>query len=236
MAQAFAAEAVPAEWILLICVFVLPVRGRPLVPRYHRSRRKPLLQQELISKQNSPDDEEATEEDEALEDGESPFVPDGQPSDPSLQPPEEPLHAASSPPIGLPMEGRAPSPSADPSAGRPQSPATASSAASPPTTLGRVRARPLPPFFTRKPPSTSSNWRRSCAFPGPTAPFLEALPDSLKRPFCPFPFLCPSIPIPSPLFRLHERGIDGHLLHPHLPHRIPPPRRAWRICCQIPFS
>jgi hypothetical protein len=67
--------------------------------------------------------------------------------------------------------------------------------------LRRLRARPLPPFFTRKPPSASSNRRRSCSFPGPTTT-LKGSPSSFAktRALVPFRFLCPSTPTPSPLF------------------------------------
>jgi hypothetical protein len=79
--------------------------------------------------------------------------------------------------------------------------AFASSAASASTPFGRVRARPLPLFFTRRPPSTSSNRRPSCSFPGPTTT-LKGSPSSFTqtRAFVPFRFLCPSTPTPSPLF------------------------------------
>jgi hypothetical protein len=76
-----------------------------------------------------------------------------------------------------------------------------SSAASASTTFGRVRARPLPPFFTRRPPSTSSNRRQSCSSPGPTTT-LKGSPSSFAQTctLVPFRLLCPSIPTPSPLF------------------------------------
>jgi hypothetical protein len=48
------------------------------------------------------------------------------------------------------------------------------------------------------------------------------------RAFVPFRLLCPSIPTPSPLFRLHPRGIDGHRRHLHLPQRIPPVQKGLR--------
>jgi hypothetical protein len=79
--------------------------------------------------------------------------------------------------------------------------AFASSAASAYTPFGRVRARPLPLFFTRRPPSASSNRRQSCSFPGPTTTF-KGSPSSFTKTctLVPFRFLCPSIPTPSPLF------------------------------------
>jgi hypothetical protein len=107
--------------------------------------------------------------------------------------------------------------------------AFASSAASAYTPFGRVRARPLPLFFTRKPPSASSNRRQSCSFPGPTTT-LKGSPSSFTKTctFVPFRFLCPSIPTPSPFFRLHQRGINRHRLHLHLPQRIPPVQKGWQ--------
>jgi hypothetical protein len=79
--------------------------------------------------------------------------------------------------------------------------AFASSAASAYTPFGRLRARPLPLFFTRRPSSTSSNRRQSCSSPGPTTT-LKGSPSSFAktRALVPFRFLCPSIPTPSPLF------------------------------------
>jgi hypothetical protein len=79
--------------------------------------------------------------------------------------------------------------------------AFASYAASAYITFGRVRARPLPLRFTRRPPSASSNRRQSRSFPGPTTT-LKGSPSSFTqtRALAPFRFLCPSIPTPSPLF------------------------------------
>ena len=52
------------------------------------------------SSQNSPGDEEAGEEDEALEGGKPPFVPNRPPSEPSFQPSQEPLEGRASSPLG----------------------------------------------------------------------------------------------------------------------------------------
>jgi len=77
--------------------------------------------------------------------------------------------------------------------------AFASSAVSASTPFGRLRARPLPRRFTRRPPSTSSNRRPSCSFPGPTTT-RKGSPSAFAqtRAFVPFRLLCPSIPTPSP--------------------------------------
>ena len=163
---------------------------------------RPLLRLPWNSAQNSPGDEEAGEEDEGQEGGKPPFGPNRPPSEPPFPPPEEPRHTASS----LPMPERLLSPSG--SLPPPRILRNARPNPSPPQPLPnrlriirRIRARPLLLFFTRRPPSASSNRRQSCSFPGPTTT-LKGSPSSFAqtRAFVPFRFLCPSIPTPSPLF------------------------------------
>jgi hypothetical protein len=134
-------------------------------------------------------------------------VPNRPPSEPPFQPSEEPLHAASSLPIGLPT---------------PERPLSLSDSLPPPRILRNARPNPSPPqpfllFFTRRPSGASSNRRQSCSSSGPTTTRKES-PSSFTqtRAFVPFRFLCPSTPTPSPLFRLHLR----------LPQRIPPIRKG----------
>jgi len=98
--------------------------------------------------------------------------------------------------------------------------------------IHHLRPRPLSPppaLLHPKAPRTSSNLRRSCAFSSPTAT-LNGSPSRFIKTctFGPFRFLCPSIPTPSPFFRLHLRGIHGHLLHSYLtsPRRIPPIQKS----------
>jgi hypothetical protein len=116
--------------------------------------------------------------------------------------------------------------------------AFASSAASAYTPFGRVRARPLPLFFTRRPPSASSNRRQSCSFPGPTTT-LKGSPSSFTqtRAFVPFRFLCPSTPTPSPPF-FASTSVESTATASTFPFPSVYPQfgRACRILCQTPFS
>jgi len=59
--------------------------------------------------------------------------------------------------------------------------AFASYAASIYTTFGRVRSRPLPPCFTRKPPAPPPTCGGRAHSPAPPLRLMEALPDSSKR-------------------------------------------------------
>jgi hypothetical protein len=171
--------------------------------------RVPQIPESVNSSQNSPCDEEADKEDEGQEGGKPPFVPNRPPSEPPFPPSEEPLHNGFEPsdrPFdagtpAFPRRGFFGMPARIPRRRNPSRIAFASYAASAYTTFGRVRPRPLPLFFTRKPSSTASNRRRSCSFPGPTTT-LKGSPSSFTqtRIFVPFRLLCPSIPTPSPLF------------------------------------
>jgi hypothetical protein len=116
--------------------------------------------------------------------------------------------------------------------------AFASYAASAYITFGRVRARPLPLFFTRKPPSTSSqpttivriprshhHTQRKPIFIHPNARFR---PFSLLMPIDSYTF--------PPFFASTSVESTATASTFPFPSVYPQSRRACRIWCQTPFS
>jgi hypothetical protein len=144
----------------------------------------------LNSSQNSPGDEEAGEEDGGQEGGEPPFMPNDQPSELPFPPPEEPLHTASSPPIGLPTPERPLSPSG--SLPPPRILRNASPNPPPPQPLPnrlhiirRIRIYPLRPRprlrFPRRPPAPPPADGDRAHSQAPPPPSREAHLHSPKR-------------------------------------------------------
>jgi len=203
------------------------------------------------SSQNSPGDEEAGEEDEGQEGGKLPLAPNRPPSEPPFRHPKNrstPLRAFRSalrrrnarfpPRIPFPRRGFFGMPARIPRRRDPSRIAFASSAASAYTPFGRLRARPLPLFFTRRPPSASSNRRQSCSSSGPTA-ILKGSPSSFTqtRAFVPFRFFMPihSYTFP-PFFASTSVESTATASTFPFPSVSPQSRRACRIWRQIPFS
>ncbi len=182
-------------------------------------------------------------------------MPNRPPSEPSFPPSEEPLHAASSLPIGLPTPERPLSPSG--------------SLPPPPQPLPnrlriirRIRIHPLRPRprlrFPRRPPAPPPADGDRAHSQAPPPPSREAHLRSPKRALWSLfashahrslllPRVCPKIvgqllavvlqrgearqnwdTPPSPLFRLHPCGINRHRLHLPLPQRIPPVQKGWQ--------
>ena len=203
----------------------------------------PQIPESVNSSQNSPCDEEADKEDEGQEGGKPPFVPNRPPSEPPFPPSEEPLHNGFEPsdrpfdagtpafPLGFP------SPAADSSECPPESPAAATPPESPshhtphPHTRPSAASAPAPsrsssPASPPAPPQTDDDRAHSQA---PPPHSREAHLHSLKRAFSSLSasYAHLFLPLP-PFFRLHQRGIDRHRLHLHLPQRIPPVQKDWR--------
>jgi hypothetical protein len=203
------------------------------------------------SSQNYPGDEEAGEEDEGQEDGQPPLVPNRPPSEPPFPPPEEPLHAASSLPIGLPTLERPLSPSD--SLPPPRILRKAGPNPSPPQPLpnhlriiGRIRIYPLRPR-PRPPPPALLHPQAPQRLLKPMAVVLIPRPHHHPQGkpifihqnvhFGPLSLLMPidSYPFP-PFFASTSVESTATASTFTFPSVYPQSRRACRIWCQTPFS
>jgi hypothetical protein len=203
------------------------------------------------SSQNSPSDEEAGEKDEGQEDGQPPFVPNRQPSESPFQPSEEPLHAASSLPIGLPTPERPLSPSGS----LPPPRILRNAGSNPPPSqplpnrlriIRRIRLYPLRPP-PRPPPPALLHPQALQHLLQPTTIVLIPRPHhhTQRKPifihqnvhFGSFPLLMPVDPYPFPPFfastSVESTATASTFTFPSV---YPQSRRAGRIWCQIPFS
>jgi hypothetical protein len=203
------------------------------------------------SSQNSPGDEEASEEDEGQEGGKPPLGPNRPPSEPPFPPSEEPLHAASSLPIGLSTPERPLSPSGSLSPPRILRNAGPNPSPSQPLPnrlriIGRIRIYPLRPP-PRPPPPALLHPQAPQHLLQPTT--IVLIPRSHHYPqgkpifihqnvhFGSFPLLMPIYSYPFPPFfastSVESTATASTFTFPSV---YPQSRRACRILCQIPFS
>jgi hypothetical protein len=203
------------------------------------------------SSQNSPGDEEAGEEDEGQEGGQPPLVPNRPPSEPPFPPPEEPFHAASSLPIGLPTPERPLSPSG--SLPPPRILRNARPNPPPPQPLpnrlriiGRIRIHPLRPR-PRPPPPALLHPQAPQRLLQPATIVLIPRPHHYTQGkpifirqnarFGPFSLLMPIYSYPFPPFFASARvGSIATASTFAFPSVSPQSRRACRIWRQTPFS